>query len=461
MDKNSATPSAEPPVQDTNNDNVAPEPTVVGIQDDTVVVEATPVVLPTPESGSTTDAAPAQSDNTVLIKPPKKKFSLAAIIGFVVFGLLLVGGIGFAIWYFAVYQSPQNVALDAISKFFSAEHVQMNGGLTVTIDDEDNDTAFAYSIRFENESRTLPNATTATLTMSEVDDEGNIVDGHEISLDIGTAVMSDGVIYFQVAKLAEALDTVITDESFSKTEIGQAVYKIVELVDNEWWKISIPEIIDELDMGSSGKPVKDLYSCIVSAAQADYMSEYADFYRANQFVSVAKNAELSENIGSGHTYYDITLDYDRLAGFLNELPRSKYSTEITACYNAYADATDGEKVSVDDAEQITAADLKEGMPEGLEIYLQASDFEHRLETVAFNMPKNNEGYALTGAIGFIYEAGEVTAPSSYRSVTELIDDVVEIITPLFIAGDDRGDYYYYDDEGDLWEFDSAFDSIGV
>lgn len=462
MDKESATPGAEPPVQDTNNTNgVVPEPAPANIQEDTVIVEATPVVMSTPEPAPAAEAASVQSDNTVLIKPPKKKFSLAAIIGFVVFGLLLVGGIGFAIWYFVVYQNPQNIAFDAVNNFFSAEHVQMDGGFTVTIDDEDNDTAFAYNIRFKNESKTLPNATTATLTMSEVDDEGNIVDGHEVSLDIGAAVMSDGVIYFQVAKLAEALDSVVTDESFSKSEIGQAVYDIVELVDNEWWKISIPEIIDELDMGSSGKPIKDLYSCIISAAKSDYMNEYADFYRANQFVSITKNTELSKTIGSGHTYYDITLDYDRLAGFLNELPHSKYSTEVTACYNTYAEATGGEKISADDADKITAADLKGEMPEDLEIYLQVSDFEHKLEAVAFNMPKSEDGYSLTGAIGFIYEAGEVSAPDNYRSISELIEDAIEIITPLFMVEDGRGNYYYYDNEGDLWEYDSAFDSIGV
>ena len=77
------------------------------------------------------------------------------------------------------------------------------------------------------------------------------------------------------------------------------------------------------------------------------------------------------------------------------------------------------------------------------------------------MPKSEDGYSLTGAIGFIYEAGEVSAPDNYRSISELIEDAIEIITPLFMVEDGRGNYYYYDNEGDLWEYDSAFDSIGV
>lgn len=48
----------------------------------------------------------APVDTVVLVKPPKKK-KTGLIVSIIIVILLLLGGIGFAIWYFAVYQSPK------------------------------------------------------------------------------------------------------------------------------------------------------------------------------------------------------------------------------------------------------------------------------------------------------------------------------------------------------------------
>lgn len=449
MDKNSAMPGGEPPVQE---NNINPEPVVAQVREDTVVVEATPVVMPEPQ------ATTEPSENTVLIKPPKKKFSLAAIIGFVVFGLLLIGGIGFAIWYFAVYQNPQNVAFDAVNKFLSAESVQTKGQFTLNLDDEDDDTRFRYQIDLDNKSKTLPNAATATLSMSEIDESGSVIDDHTVSIDLGTAIMSDGAIYFQIANLTDAVDTIVTDDSAFKTEVGQAIYNVIELVDGEWWKISIPEIVDELDMGSSARPIKNLYSCIIDASKKDHSNEYAEYYRTHQFINVEKSEDSAP--ANGTSDYVATIDYDNLAGFLNELPRSEFSGEIMACYNTYAEATDGETVSPDDAETITAADLEKEMPEDLYIRLNISDFDHQLKSIIVG--SDSSDYEFAGWLSFTYEPADVVAPDSYRPVTELVDEVMEIFMALFAANDGGvGDYYYYDPAGDLPNYDSAFGQTGV
>ena len=484
MDKQSATPRSDTPAPEAK---INPETTVVEEPAGTMVVEATPVNLVTPEpSPAATDPTldPTQTvaptDNTVLIQPPKKKFSLAAIIGFVVFGLLLIGGIAAAVWYFAVYQNPQNVAFDAINNFLTAEHVQTEGDILVKLtqkesainyDDDyvegtvtpNEKTFYEYTVKLDNKSRNLPNATTATLNVRETDEKGNTIEDHSLSIDLGSVVLSDGAIYFQVSNLAEAVSAII-DESYFDTTVGQTIYEVIEAVDGEWWKISIPEIIDELNLGSSAQPLKNLYSCIITASNKSHSDEIAGYYRAHQFVNVEKAGE-TDGVG----VYDVTLDYDTMADFLNELPHSGFSEDVTACYNTYARATGQNTVSPDDADKITAADIRDELPENLMTSLKISKFGHQLEGVSIAITDSDNDYpdfSFIGTLNFTYEAATVEAPASYRPITELVDKILDAIGTIFMGGLDYdydydydddygyGDYFYYDDEGDYSAFDS-------
>lgn len=459
-----------------NNNNINSEPTVAQVKTDTVVVEGKPVVMPEPAAAPADAAAPnpdapaatAPSENTVLLKPPKKKFSLAAIIGFVVFGLLLVGGIGFAIWFFAVYQNPQNIAFDAIDKFLSAPSVQTNGKVDFRTKNDEGENYISFSIELSNKSKNLPNSTTAGLTISEVTESGSVVDDHTVDIDLGTAIMSDGVIYFQVANLKDSVDKIFTDQALTEDAFGAAIYDVIETVDGEWWRISIPEVVDELDLGSSAEPIKDLYSCVIDASKKDHSDQIAGYYRAHQFVNVEKTDEIGD-ANKGNTYYKVDLNYDNLAGFLNEMPNSDLTGDILVCVNDYAEATGGETVSKDEAEEITADDLKKDLPEDLNIYLQISDFGHQLETVSFNSKSDGE-YDFTGAFSFTYESAEVKAPENYRPVSELVEEIVNILSAYMTFTPDYGydDPYYdepwADDESGLdlpTNSDSAFGQTGV
>jgi len=472
MNKNPTTPSAEPPVQD-NNTNPNLEPTVAEVHTDTVVVEGKPVVMPEPATTPADAPAPdpvavAPSENTVLLKPPKKKFSLAAIIGFVVFGLLLVGGIGFAIWFFAVYQNPQNIAFDAVNKFLSAPSVQTKGEVSFRTKNDEGNNYISFSVKLDNKSKTLPNSATADLTISEVTEAGSVVEDHTISIDLGTAIMSDGVIYFQVANLKDALDKVLTEQTLPENDFSNAIFDMIETVDGEWWRISIPEVVDELDLGSSGEPIKDLYSCVIDASKKDHSGQIAGYYRDHQFINVEKTDEIG-GANKGNTYYKVDLDYDNLAGFLNEMPNSDLTGDVLVCINDYAEATGGETVSKNDAEKISADDIRKEMPEDLNIYLQISDFSHQLETVSFNSKSDGE-YDLTGAFSFTYEPAEVKAPENYRPVSELVEEIVNILSAYITFTPDYGyeDPYYdepwLDDETGLdlpMNSDSAFGQTGV
>lgn len=455
MEKKSAPSGAEAPADQTSQ---AQEPIVKTVEEDVTVVEATPVVLAETDQPGVENPQP--TENTVLIKPPKKKISLAAIIGFVVFGLILVAGIGFAVWYFAVYQNPQNIAFDAMNKFLSAEHVQSKGQVQFL---SKGDQPMHFKFELENESKSLPSAASAKLTISRVEQKGTdytVVSDDSISLDLGSVVMPDGVIYFQVSNLTEMVETLIPDQSVFASEVGQAISNIIELVDGEWWRISVPEIVEELELGSDGKPIEELYSCVISAAQKDNSDQIAGFYREHQFINIEKSKDTSPTNGTSD--YLATLNYDNLAGFLNELPHSTTSTEILACYNTYAEQTDGDQISPEDAETVSPDDLRKTIPENTYIRLNISDFEHELKAITVGLTDDDAD--LTGGFSFSYEPASISAPENYRSVTELVDEAVTIISELFYVAPDFGcdsdnpDYCFNQPSGN---FDSAFDSFGV
>ncbi len=115
--------AAEPAL---NNATAAPaQPVVTVTETPASVPGSTPVAETMPATDPVTGAP---VDTVVLVKPPKKK-KTGLIVSIIIITLLLLGGIGFAIWYFAVYQSPENVVFDSVNKLITAKNVQTEGEL--------------------------------------------------------------------------------------------------------------------------------------------------------------------------------------------------------------------------------------------------------------------------------------------------------------------------------------------
>ena len=148
MDKQSVSGAgAEPTPTNTNTATSPAQP----------VVSATEAPnAPIPEVMPATDAATgAPVDTVVLVKPPKKK-KTGLIIGIIIAVLLVLSGIGVAIWYFAVYQNPENVVLDAVNNLITAKHVSPHGAFTATIPAGDG-YEVELTVTAESSSRQLPN----------------------------------------------------------------------------------------------------------------------------------------------------------------------------------------------------------------------------------------------------------------------------------------------------------------
>lgn len=435
-----------------------------------VTVVETPINEPNSTTAAETMPATdpvtgAPVDTVVLVKPPKKK-KTGLIVSIIIIILLLLGGIGFAIWYFAVYQSPENVVFDSVNKLITAEHVSPHGSFTTTIA-SDNGYDVKMTVSVESSSTRLPNEASVWLMLSVYDDSGEPATDEAIKLNVGTVQMADGVAYLKIENLTETFEQLLpnifpatncpsyTDCIEIEKPVETALYEVAELIDDEWWQISLNDILDELDMLEDwqAEVVTDIYTCSVDAMNADYSDEIALLYRDHRFITV-QAVDGGPLRVEGAEDYIVTLDYEQLAEFLNATQNLPAADAFRNCYNAAIDRAeqgarksgdysytaedfDEMRLSEGQTKDIQASDLEKYLPdaEDFTIVLSIDTWSHELRQ--FEVIFDNGGQADILSIAFDYSAQpEVSAPTEYRPITELFEEVIEIVVELFSEDED-------------------------
>lgn len=428
---------------------------------------------PAPETMPATDAATgAPVDTVVIVKPPKKK-KTSLIVGVIIAILLVLGGIGFGIWYFAVYQNPENVVFDAVNNLITAKNVSPTGSFTISIPVSDG-YQVDLNITAESASRRLPNESLVKLMLSVRDASGSAMMDEPIEVDVGGIQMSDGVVYLKFDHLSETFDNILPN-IFPHTDCGplmdclpddnpieDALYEIADLLDGEWWQISLPDVLDEIGELEDwqAEAVEELYTCALNAMNTDDYSEIATLYARHRFIEVKEIAAL-DVYPQGTTGYSVSLNHDALANFLNSSKRVSAATAFYDCYNAtidkasrhtdsyYYEDEDFEemKISPDGIKDITASDLNKLFPTDAEIILFVEPWGHALREVSIRLGKDEEPSASI-MLGFDYNAKTVSAPSEYRPITELFEEIGEIIYELYYD-DSYPDFDCDEDDSDL------------
>lgn len=460
----------------TSTQATAPEPTVTVVEN-----PATPV----PETMPATDATTgAPVDTVVIVKPPKKK-KTGLIVGIIIAVLLVLSGIGFGIWYFAIYQNPDKVVFDAVNNLITAKNVSPHGMFTGTIP-ASNGYKVELTVTAESASRHLPNESSVWVMLNVRDTSGEYTtDG--IKLNIGTIQMSDGVAYLKLDHLSETLDNILPN-IFPPTDCGplmdclpdenpiaDALYEIADLLDGEWWQISLSDILDEVDdlEDWQAEAIEELYTCALDAMNADSSQELSILYSRNRFVDVKELAKSDTDV-EGTIAYSVSLNYTALANFINSAKRTSSTNAFYDCYNAAInkaakhaddsyDAEDFEKmkISADDVKDVSASDLQKYLPADAEIIFHVTPWGHTLRQIEVQLDASAEHPALL-SVAFDYEAKTVDAPSEYRPITELLDEVAEIVYNLFYDDFDPDSACDEDDPGLCYNGDFTFPiEIGV
>lgn len=396
---------------------------------------AQPATTKTKTSRSVTKRVSKQEQAEAQVEAAEvRKGHKTGIILSVILTILILIGAGFFIWYFAYYNQPAKVAADAVKDLIQSDDVMLKGGIAITPKNVDENGLQQITIDLSSSANQTPSTSNIDLMLT-------YQNGSVVKLNLGTIALRDGVAYLKIAGIMDALEAADADEALRTYAYG--LYSLFELVDNEWWQISIPDLIAKLELpADDAEQLNETYSCIVGALQKDQSGAVADFYQQNQFIEVerAKNAELEETFDilsdtKGQSYYRTTLNYDNLAKFINYLPEAPVAKDVYACIN---DHIEGANLSASEFDETSADDLKDILPADSEIMLGISNWQHRLQTVMAKLAYDD--YTVEVGLRIDHGAIAIDLPESYRPLSDLIDELTEILSlfltePIIDAGE--------------------------
>lgn len=358
---------------------------------------------------------------------PHRGAKVAAV--FIVILVLLLGGL--ATWFFAFYNNPEKVTLDAVNRLFTADNVGFEGGFSLWLSDEQKkDSPITGALlSFDSPANHLPMSNTATLQVlfnpEQVQGEPKVV------IKLKNLIMRDGVLYFQISGLMDSLNTFnYSLEEWSEIE---SYLPLIESIDNEWWQIDLDDVLANLELPAQQEDgLSELYSCVVTAMNRDTSSEMAKVYDAHRFIQVTPSQTLAPQDGnydvaveSWHNAYEVTIDKNALAGYINAIPETAAANEFYACFNAVEDEYADVPLSIGagDFDEISADDIQ--LPEDLRIFIEVSTFGHQLNRIY--VYQGTSDYYFDGGITVKYQNVSVSAPDEFRPISDLIEEIIELL----------------------------------
>jgi len=391
-----------------------------------------------------------------------KKAAIAILV------VIVVGVAGFFIWWFAYYSQPNVVLADALKKLVTADSVNTGAILETTTEGLDGElmtreillTSEFHGLTESSHFLAVNGANTSEDIENTEDEEndGGTSEATGLGLTAEIRMLSSGTLYAKLSNL-DALAVEYDDTEASISEI-------TEEIDGKWYQINAEDVLQFLGIGQAEmQPIIDFYHCSMSVAGQDYSKDLIALYQDYPFLSIEKSE--NEAFTSGATAYDLSINYEELANFLNALPNLGAMESIYVCYNTMAESLDIDEISAEDLAEVSAEELEEIFPADNLLQLEISNFGHEL--VRFSTNKSDGGIQQNFSIDFSYNYQEIAAPDEYWSAEDLVT-VLQDYTSIFLeqmstvdsAGEsiddsqDESENEWYDDDGwylgeDLYE----------
>ena len=438
--------------------------------------EPTPVPAPTaPASASTPATPPAPTQNPgnftnpatptntatgdVILEAGKKKRKKGLIAALIIILVLALCGSGVVAAYIIANQ-PQNIAMSAIGNLLSAKKVGVNGKISLSIPASSNTISLSSAdINFNEQVSDSGNTTSARLELG-------LSNGTKLpTIDILQVMMSDGIIYLKVDGIkdfyddyfqGQARDTLVyalgyqyknqyvneclniattTQESdqcyaiydndlspqlqaslnSAVDNISAQINNIIEPLDGQWVKVAINDIMDHKLLSSfassARQQITESYNCTVDKVNhfTNYSGELSTLYSQNPFITMTPAQD---------SFYDISLDAAKTAGFINSVPSTQLVSDVATCFNA----------TISSASLNVTTDQVQSIINYLPKVSAKFDgvFSHRLTDLKIN--QENSSYKLNADLKFSYpDNSTVTAPTDSRPVMEVVEEVVNLV----------------------------------
>jgi len=365
----------------------------------------TPEIEPSTAPGAIPKEAPQQApvpsqpslSSTIVSKKPSffRKWRALLISGGVLVLALVAGGIAYA-----VYQSPDNVMLGALSGWLAEKSGTAKGALTVTKD-----------------------GTTVTGTMNIQSNSGADQVDIELQPDSSKpdqkfklsvlATHNDDAFYVRLSDVAATLKSYAGGNM--SPEALAALQPIIDKVDNTWIKVTDQDLKD-LGIAQNDKTTKcsrDMMSKIQS--DAGTRNSLVDLYKKYPFVKVSKQLGEENVNGTASLHYQLAGDKQVAASFAKGLKDLQFIKDYESCT--------GQQISTDD----TTSETSMATDGTIEVWI--SKWDHHL--TRFFVKTTDQGAETAIKVDLSLGTNpSITTPTDSRPVKDVVKDVQDLFTSL-------------------------------
>lgn len=393
------------------------------------VMPKTDTVETPPVQSDTMPAAPVQPMGS----GKKSRAKLVVVLSIV--GVLLLAGIGFAIWCFAYKNSDAKILGDALNKTLTAEGpIAFDGTVTFTDKSSRDGDQVVVNLSYIGDDSVM---------QADVDFIATIDD---TEIQAGASIIgAQDDMYIKLNGLDELISS-ISGESASDMGIN------LDNVSDQWIHISA-DTIDQLNQQSSSIEYEQFASCVNN--QNDRVRNNTSM--RDQFIDTVKDGDFfiaerldSETVDGRDAYkYDLTVNTDNAQQFANQVMGTDLINGYVTCFEDLGLSTDDltDDIDTSDFDTETAPDttfsfwIDKKTHEPLRFNLVMGDDEAEL-VVDFDVNLSSD-------------AAMPTAPTDYVEIEDVLEELFGVsLTDMMgsLEQSQQADDYYTDLES-LYDYD--------
>lgn len=381
--------------------------------------------------------AAEQCDSLASTEPKAKKnknHNKAVLIAGGVIAVLGLGGLGTA---YAIANTPENIALSAVASVFAAKQKHVSSTFSLNLKDSKVVGVKSAQLTLDADINTDREvSTTAELAVNFYDTK--------IKLSLDTVILKDYTVYIKINQLKAAAKAVLeqydqsiksgdsnvshngSDDYTSTPPYEDIINQLVGKIDGEWWRISIPELIDVDEKLSAKEKVeaRKTYGCIVNfLSDAKTKVDYAELYQKHAFISL-QPYEGDQKFDSEGKAYIIQFSSNKIADFGNALASSFKGLGVKECLPENV-LNDGSDDDVDGDDKLSANDVDEMIRQWPTTIVTVKNnfFSHEVTGLYSNLKTDSDFYTGTVKLNFSNQVKEVEAPANAQSITKFSEEI--------------------------------------
>lgn len=240
---------------------------------------------------------------------------ILVIIGCIAGGVLFLLAICGGVLAYSIYQRPENVVLDAITKLQSANKFSTHTEITMD---------YKYDAGTKNVSFKKLTLDTGMNSSPSVDANATLqmsIDGRDISVKASALMTDDGTIYFKVKNLAGALSAFTGSKELPASAKNQ-----LEKASNKWVKYEINDLYKNNQRAAErARCVQNVYKR--SLKDSKKRREIVSTYRKYPFVMIESMAQPKD----GNVGYTVWIEPVTWRQFNKAFAHTAIAQDIKAC----------------------------------------------------------------------------------------------------------------------------------